>query len=146
MYTVMILSEVSEVTLANYVIIHYHLLSMIYYISARPRGRPKKTWREIVEKDCQACGLNREDAVDRIRWMKQVRYDWRPRYMWVDECFFWYRLTWVVPDKIHRAVKWLCVCFCLSACLWYIMTAQCMTCNEKMTAGQLAVLYRTKSN
>jgi len=20
---------------------------------ARPRGRPKKTWREIVEKDCQ---------------------------------------------------------------------------------------------
>jgi len=21
---------------------------------ARPRGRPKKTWREIVEKDCQA--------------------------------------------------------------------------------------------
>jgi len=26
---------------------------------ARPRGRSKKTWREIVEKDCQACGLNR---------------------------------------------------------------------------------------
>jgi len=30
----------------------------------RPRGRPKKTWREIVEKDCQARGLNREDAMD----------------------------------------------------------------------------------
>ena len=30
---------------------------------ARPRGRPKKTWREIVEKDCQECGLNREDAM-----------------------------------------------------------------------------------
>jgi len=29
---------------------------------AGPRGRPKKTWREIVEKDCQACKLNREDA------------------------------------------------------------------------------------
>jgi len=40
---------------------------------ARPRGRPKKTWREIVEKDCQARKLNREDAVDRIRWMKQIR-------------------------------------------------------------------------
>jgi len=26
---------------------------------ARSRGRPKKTWREIVEKDCQAHGLNR---------------------------------------------------------------------------------------
>jgi len=32
---------------------------------ARPRGRPKKTWREIVEKDCKARGLNREDAMDR---------------------------------------------------------------------------------
>jgi len=26
--------------------------------------------------------------------------------------FFWYRLTWVVPDEIQRAVKWLCVCVC----------------------------------
>jgi len=40
---------------------------------ARPRGGPKKTWREIVEKDCQARGLNREDAIDRIRWMKLIR-------------------------------------------------------------------------
>jgi len=31
---------------------------------ARPKGIPKKTWREIVEKDCQACKLNREDAMD----------------------------------------------------------------------------------
>jgi len=31
---------------------------------ARPRGRPKKTWREIVEKDCQACKLNKEDAIN----------------------------------------------------------------------------------
>ena len=34
---------------------------------AKPRGEPKKTWREIVEKHCQACKLNREDAVDRNR-------------------------------------------------------------------------------
>jgi len=26
------------------------------------------------------------------------------------ECFFWYWLTWVVPDKIYRAVKQLRVC------------------------------------
>jgi len=32
-------------------------------VGARPRGRPKKTWREIVEKDCQVRGLNREDAI-----------------------------------------------------------------------------------
>jgi len=39
----------------------------------RPRGRPKKTWREIVEKDCQAYKLNREDAMDYNRWRKQIR-------------------------------------------------------------------------
>jgi len=33
----------------------------------------KKTCREIVEKDCQACRVNREDVVDRNRWMKQIR-------------------------------------------------------------------------
>jgi len=38
---------------------------------ARSRGRPKKTWREIVEKDCKARGLNREDA-DRSRWRRQI--------------------------------------------------------------------------
>jgi len=37
---------------------------MYYYevAGARPRGRPKKTWREIVEKDYKARGLNREDG------------------------------------------------------------------------------------
>ena len=27
---------------------------------------------EIVEKDCKACGLNREDAMDCSRWRKQI--------------------------------------------------------------------------
>jgi len=39
---------------------------------ARPRGRPKKTWREIVEKDCKMHGLNREDAMDCSRLRKQI--------------------------------------------------------------------------
>jgi len=42
---------------------------------ARPRGRTKKTWREIVEKDGKACKLNREDAMDRNIWRKQIRDD-----------------------------------------------------------------------
>jgi len=29
---------------------------------SRPRGRPKRTWREVVLKDYQACKLNWEDA------------------------------------------------------------------------------------
>jgi len=50
--------------------------SMEYEVEgARPRGRPKKTWREIVEKDCQARKLNREEAMDRNRWRKQIRDD-----------------------------------------------------------------------
>jgi len=40
---------------------------------ARPRGRPKRTWGEIVQKDCQARKLNREDVMDRNRWRKQTR-------------------------------------------------------------------------
>ena len=31
----------------------------------------------------------------------------------VGECFFWYRLTRVVPDNFHGAVKRLCVCVCV---------------------------------
>jgi len=42
---------------------------------ARPRGRPKKTCRETVEKDCQACKLIREDAMDHNRWRMQIRDD-----------------------------------------------------------------------
>ena len=41
---------------------------------ARLRGRPKKTWTEIVEKDCQARKLNRQNAMDRNRWRKQIIY------------------------------------------------------------------------
>jgi len=40
---------------------------------ARPRGRLKKTWREIMQKVCQARKLNREDTTDRNRWKKQIR-------------------------------------------------------------------------
>jgi len=46
---------------------------MEYEVEGARPSRPKKTWREIVEKDCQARGLNREDAMDRSRWMKQIR-------------------------------------------------------------------------
>ena len=39
----------------------------------RPRGRSKRTWREVVQKDCQACKLNKEDAMDRSRWRKLIK-------------------------------------------------------------------------
>ena len=40
---------------------------------SRPRGRPKRTWREVVQKDCQVRKLNREDAMDRSRWKKLIK-------------------------------------------------------------------------
>ena len=42
---------------------------------ARPRGRPKKTWREIVEKDCQAHKSNMKDAMNCNKWRKQITDD-----------------------------------------------------------------------
>jgi len=35
--------------------------------------RPKRTWRELVKKDCQTRKLNKEDAADRSRWRKLMR-------------------------------------------------------------------------
>jgi len=58
----------------------------------------QRTWREVVQKDCQARNLNREDAMNRGRWKKMIKIGWRSGW-WVGECFFWYWLTWVVPDK-----------------------------------------------
>jgi len=38
----------------------------------RPRGRPKRTWREVAREDCQARKLNKEDATDRCKWRKMI--------------------------------------------------------------------------
>jgi len=43
--------------------------------SDRPRGRPKRTWRQFVQKVCQAHKLNMED-MDHSRWRKQIKDDW----------------------------------------------------------------------
>jgi len=40
---------------------------------SRPRGRPKGTWGEVAHKDCQACNLNRDDAMDHSRWKKLIK-------------------------------------------------------------------------
>ena len=40
---------------------------------SRPRGRPKKTWKEVVREHCQACKLNKEDVMDRCKWRKVIK-------------------------------------------------------------------------
>ena len=41
--------------------------------SSRPRGRPKRTWKEVVREDCQARMLNKEDSMDRCKWRKVIK-------------------------------------------------------------------------
>ena len=36
----------------------------------RPRGRPKRTWREVVGEDRQAHEMNKVNAMDRCKWRK----------------------------------------------------------------------------
>jgi len=40
---------------------------------SRPRGRPKRTWKEVVQEDCQARKLNKVDAVDHCKWRKVIK-------------------------------------------------------------------------
>jgi len=77
----------------------------------RTRGRPKRTWREVVKEDCQARKLNTEDAMDR-KWRKLIKDVRWSGWVWVGECFFWYRPTRVVPDQ-QPLNGHVCVCICV---------------------------------
>ena len=76
----------------------------------RPRGRPKKTWKEVVREDCQARKLNKEDVMDRCKWRKMIKEARWSGWVWVGECSFWYRPTRVVPDQ--RPLNGRCCCCC----------------------------------
>ena len=40
---------------------------------SRPRGRPKRTWLDVVQKHCQARKLSKDDARVRGRWRKLIK-------------------------------------------------------------------------
>jgi len=44
-------------------------------LGPRLRGRPKRTWREVVREDCKTCKLNKEYAMDRCKWRKVLKAD-----------------------------------------------------------------------
>ena len=77
---------------------------------SRPRRRPKKTWKEVVREDCQACKLNKEDAMDRCKWRKVIKEAQWSGWVWVGECFFWYRPTRVVLDQKPLNARRCCCC------------------------------------
>jgi len=78
---------------------------------SRSRGRPKRTWWEVVQKDCQARNLKREDAMDRGRWKKLIKIGWWSSW-WAGECLFWYWLTRVILDKGPQNGCCCCCCCC----------------------------------
>ena len=39
----------------------------------RKRGQPKKTWKTQVEKESKSVGLEKKDAMNRVRWRVGVR-------------------------------------------------------------------------
>ena len=42
-------------------------------MGSRPRGRLKRTWLEVVQRDCQVRGLSRDDAMVRGSRRKLIR-------------------------------------------------------------------------
>ena len=65
---------------------------MDYEVEAiRSRDKPKKTWAEAVENDCQIQQLDQKDAMDCSKW-----YNTHKDRECASECFFWYQLTSVV--------------------------------------------------
>jgi len=42
-------------------------------VGSRHRGRPKRTWLKVVQRDCQVRRLSRDDAMVRGRWRKLIR-------------------------------------------------------------------------
>jgi len=45
-------------------------------VGPMPRGRLKRTWREVVKEDkedCQARKLNKEDVMDHCKWRKLIK-------------------------------------------------------------------------
>jgi len=37
------------------------------------RGKSKKTWIEVAEKDCRTRQLNNQDAIDSSKWRKLIK-------------------------------------------------------------------------
>ena len=53
-----------------------HVLSKALEFEVRGKrkpGRPKKTWKTQVEKESKSFGLEKKDAINRVRWKVGVR-------------------------------------------------------------------------
>ena len=55
--------------------VFYHSIAVkpVVVVGSRPRGRPKRTWLKVVQRDCQVCGLSKDNAMVHGRWRKMIR-------------------------------------------------------------------------
>jgi len=61
-------SSFCSISLSSWILLIVVDSHLLQYQWRYLRELSKKTWREIVEKDCRARGLNTEDAMCRSRW------------------------------------------------------------------------------
>jgi len=73
LYNVYILRKENEAALQRAEMRIVRWMCGVQLRGPRPRARPKRTWREVVKKDCEARKLNTEDAVDRSKWRKLTK-------------------------------------------------------------------------
>ena len=76
---------------------------------------------------------NKEDAMDRCKWRKVVKEVRWSGWVWVGECFFWYRPTRVVPDQ--RPLNGCC------CCCWYATLASLMSTYFNMLQISVAICF-----
>ena len=50
--------------------------------------------------------------MDRCKWRKVIKEAWWSGWVWVGECFFWYRPTRIVPDQRPLIGRCCCCCCC----------------------------------
>jgi len=76
-------------------------------VGSKPRGRPKRTLLEVVQRDCQVRGLSRDDAMVSGRWRKLITMvDEQEGCEWINVSSG----TGSPGRHGQRAVKRLCVC------------------------------------
>jgi len=59
--------------------------------------------------------------MDRCKWRKVIKEARWSGWVWVGECFFWYRPTRVVPDQRPLNSRRYCCCCCVG-CIYFIAT------------------------
>ena len=93
-------------------------------LRVQDQGEDQRRPGKVVREDCQACKLNKEDAMDRCKWRKVIKEARWSGLVWVGECFFWYRPTRVVPDQ--RPLNGRYCCCCTTGCLCHSCRGFCM--------------------